>query len=143
MTQLIDGVAGALRALLLLSLKVFRYLSLIVMPHTVMLLLGLLVVWAYLHWRSACAIVGGCDRGVCGVGGITRPLDALCYAIPVGIAILLDLSGRVAIAAGDDWDDCAGGGGAISHAATDHGQGVTGKFFETPYGLYASAIRRI
>jgi hypothetical protein len=90
----IDGVAGWLAAILLLGGSQFMYLSVMVMAHMVMVLLGLLMLWAYLHFRRNpahplkwAALIGL----FAGWAAITRPVDALCYAIPIGIAMLLDV----------------------------------------------------
>jgi hypothetical protein len=102
--ELVDGEAGLLAALLLLSLKWFRHLALLVMSHTVLMLLGLGIIWAWLHWRRVRGAAAdsaesrpraGGDLGwaaiIGALGGwaaITRPLDALVYSIPVGVAML-------------------------------------------------------
>ncbi len=52
-SELAGTVAGLLAALLLLALPVFRQLSLMVMSHTNMLLLGLAIIYAWLHWRQS------------------------------------------------------------------------------------------
>src|SRR5688572_13305568 len=56
MTELIDGAAGLVAALLALGSSILRYMSIIVMSHTLLLLLGLLVLWAWLRWRKTRAI---------------------------------------------------------------------------------------
>ena len=65
------------------------------MSHTVMILLGLLMVWAYLHWRRSARYAWAVAIGViAGWAAITRPVDAMCWAATVGLAILLDLRGK-------------------------------------------------
>jgi 4-amino-4-deoxy-L-arabinose transferase-like glycosyltransferase len=94
-TELTDGVSGLLAALLLVSLTRFRHLSILVMSHTLMLLLGLLMVWAYLHWRKDRKCSWALALGaLAGWAAITRPLDALCFALPIGVAMLVDLRGK-------------------------------------------------
>jgi hypothetical protein len=84
-----DDVLGLLAALMLCALVQFRYVSTITTSHAPMLLLGLAMVWAWMRWRSdhsfAWAVVLGCFAGW---AAITRPLDAMCYAIPIGLAVL-------------------------------------------------------
>ena len=94
-TELLDGAYALLAVLLLISATQFRYLSLIVMSHTVMILLGLLLVWAYLHWRRERRYGWAIAIGViAGWAAITRPVDAICWAAPVGLGILFDLRGQ-------------------------------------------------
>jgi hypothetical protein len=95
-TELTDGLLGCLAALMLVSLTRFRHLSVMVMSHPLMLLLGLLMVWAHLRWRGGrrrpgWAVVIG---AIAGMAAITRPMDALCYAVPIGVAMLIDLGVR-------------------------------------------------
>jgi 4-amino-4-deoxy-L-arabinose transferase-like glycosyltransferase len=92
--ELTDGGLALLAALLLVSLVRFRHLSIMVMSHTLVLALGLAMVWAYLRWRTErrtrWAVVLG---ALAGWAAITRPIDALCFALPIGLAMLLDLRG--------------------------------------------------
>jgi hypothetical protein len=92
--ELTDGALALLAALLLVSLTRFRHLSIMVMSHTLVLTLGLAMVWAYLRWRTErrtrWAVVLG---ALAGWAAITRPIDALCFALPIGLAMLLDLRG--------------------------------------------------
>jgi hypothetical protein len=91
-TELIDGVAGLLAALWLVALSPFRTFSVMVMSHLPMLFLGLLIVWAWLCWRRERRIRWAVLIGVfSGWAAITRPADAIAYAIPVGIAMLVCL----------------------------------------------------
>jgi hypothetical protein len=90
--ELIDGVYAAVAVIALLGLTKFRALSLMLFSQTPMLLFGLLLMLAYLRWRRGpswrwAAVIGG----LAGWAGITRPADALCYALPIGLAMLLDL----------------------------------------------------
>ena len=90
--ELTDGVWGILAALLVLGVPTVRTLSLLVLSYMPMALLGLLLIWAYLHFRRErrlgwAAIIGL----IAGWAAITRPLDAICFAVPVAIAMLFDL----------------------------------------------------
>jgi hypothetical protein len=91
-TELTDGVYGLLAAMLVVAVPTVRTLSLQVLSYMPMALLGLMLLWAYLHFRHAkslrWAAVIGLLAGWC---AITRPLDAICFALPIGIAMLLDL----------------------------------------------------
>ncbi|HEX8916802.1 MAG TPA: glycosyltransferase family 39 protein, partial [Humisphaera sp.] len=93
--ELVDGVAGLLAGLGVASLSFFRMYSVLLTSHEPTLLLGLLLAWGYLRWRRSaggrrggwCAFVGA----AAGWAAITRPADAVCFALPVGVAMLLDL----------------------------------------------------
>src|SRR4029434_6598264 len=87
---LIDCGADMLAALICVSLEWFRYLSLMVMSHSVMLLLGLLILWASLRWRQGRSLKWAVVLGAfIGWAAITRPVDAICYTAPVALAMLL------------------------------------------------------
>jgi hypothetical protein len=77
---------------MLLGLTIFRQISLIIMSHTNMLLLGLIIVWAWPQWRRSrrwpwLAAIGFFS----GWAAITRPIDAMAWVAPVGVALLYDL----------------------------------------------------
>jgi len=91
-TELLDGVSGLLACFWVIALGQFRTFSVMIMSHLPMLLLGLLMIWAWLCWRrerrARWAIVLGIFSGW---AAITRPADAVAYALPIGIAMLIDL----------------------------------------------------
>jgi hypothetical protein len=140
-TRVIDGVAGLLAALLLLSLQWFRYVAFMVMSQPVMLLLGLSMVWAWLHWRDAtgrrklawAAAIGA----LMGWAAITRPVDAICYAAPVGVMMLIELRRA-------GWKQIAITLGLIALCAAPflslqliENKALTGDVLESPYRRYA------
>jgi hypothetical protein len=77
----------------------FRMTSLMNLAQIPALLLGLVMTWAYFHWRAADAprrhigwlIAIGAAAGW---AAITRPVDALVFAIPVGAGMFVDLLGQ-------------------------------------------------
>jgi hypothetical protein len=90
--ELVDGVAGLLAAFVAIASTTLRYLSIIVMSHTVLPLLGLLMFWAWLRWRRSRRVGWAVAIGAfAGWAAITRPVEAICWAAPLGVAILLDL----------------------------------------------------
>lgn len=94
-SEIADGMAALLVALGMLSLEFFRVYSILLTSHEPALLFALLLVWAWLRWRETYALKWAILMGVfAGWGAITRPVDALCYAIPVGVAIVLDVFRR-------------------------------------------------
>jgi 4-amino-4-deoxy-L-arabinose transferase-like glycosyltransferase len=133
-----DRLDGLLAALLLLSLMRFRYLSLIVMSQTTMLLLGLAMVWAYQRWRARPSNAWALVLGVLiGWAAITRPLDALIYAIPVAIGMACDLLGQ-------SWRKWLSTGALVVLGAAPFlsiqliaDKGITGEWLKTPYRLNA------
>jgi 4-amino-4-deoxy-L-arabinose transferase-like glycosyltransferase len=95
-SELLDGIAGLLAALLLVSVPTFRWLSLRVMSPMPVMLMGMLMIYAYLCWRRstgrrqlAWALLIGIFAGW---GAVCRPLDALCYALPVGLLMVIDVA---------------------------------------------------
>ena len=90
--DLLDGLAGWLAVLLLLSLALFRWLALAEMSHSLSALLALLLVWSWLSWREVRGMKWVWFAGfVIGYYAITRPLDAVCIGFPVACAWLWDL----------------------------------------------------
>jgi hypothetical protein len=88
-TELVDGVAGFISVVWLMSLPQFRTISVMQMSHLPMLLLGLLMFWAWLRWRKNKALVWALVLGIfAGWAAITRPADAVAYALPIGVAVL-------------------------------------------------------
>lgn len=135
-TELIDGAAGAVAAVWMVSLQEFRTLSVMVMSHVPMILLGLLMIWAWLRWRRTHSVGWAIAIGAfSGWAAITRPADALCYAVPIGIAMAVELWGRPV----RQW---VATGAAVVLAATPFlalqvisNLGVTGHPFEPAYNL--------
>ena len=90
--ELTDGAWGILAAVLVVAVPTVRTLSLQVLSYMPMALLGLLLIWAYLHFRKERRITWAAVIGLlAGWAAITRPLDAICFALPIGTAMLIDL----------------------------------------------------
>jgi hypothetical protein len=136
-TALIDGVAGLLAALLLSSLSWSRMLSVLLYSQVPMLLLGLLIVWAFLRWRANKRIGWLIAVGAfAGWAAITRPVDAVCYALPIGIGIMFELRK----APPRRWTTAGAClfAGAIPFLALQltFNKGVTGSFTTSPFTYY-------
>lgn len=141
-SELTDGVTGAAAAVLALGLTMFRLQSVMVMAHIPLLLLGLTMIWAWLRWRRAltptAAIAYATVFGTAaGWAAITRPVDALCFALPIGVAMLVatirqPARGRVVglVAA------CLAATPFLAVQATFNRQ-VTGSVFTAPFSAYA------
>ena len=133
-----DGVAGLLAALMLVSLQWFRYLAMMVMSQNVLMLAGLLLIWSWLRWRKENRISWAMALGACaGWMAITRPVDALAYAIPVAVAMLLDLRRLpLSTALKTATMACLFAVPFFTLQIIEN-LGIAGKPFETPYRLYA------
>jgi hypothetical protein len=91
-TELFGGASGLLSALMLVSLGAFRRTSIMIMSQAPVLALLLMAMLAFVYWRQKRC--GGCMvlLGVCvGWAAITRPVDALCLAVPLAVAVLVEL----------------------------------------------------
>ena len=133
MTEIVDGVAGILACLIVLSSNWFRMLSILVYGQPVALLLGLLMVWAWLRWRGSSKLGWSILIGAfAGFLAITPPCrrDLLCdsdrnpHACREEGAALGSIALIVA--------------GALPLLAIQAIQniGVTGHLTQTPFGLY-------
>jgi len=136
-TELFDGAMGLLAVLLVAGVSQFRWLALTPMAHVPILLAGSLLVWAWLKWKDNERPGWGWAIGAAaGWAAITRPVDAICLALPVGVAMAAALwrlpnRARVTVAARVI-------AGALPFLALQavFDVGVTGKLFETPFTRY-------
>jgi hypothetical protein len=86
-TELIDGVAGLLAVLLMISLVLFRWLALMEMSHPAGAMFGLIVLRAWLAWRKSPRMGWIALAAIAAAWyAITRPLDAVCVVAPVALA---------------------------------------------------------
>lgn len=135
--ELVDGSAGLMAALLILSSNLFRVHSTMVMAQIPVMLLGLLMAWAWLRWRCEHRFRWAVAVGAfAGWAAITRPVDALAFALPIGLAMVwelrregfksLTLNATILLA------------GAMPFLALQavFDWGVTGNPFKTPYVMY-------
>jgi 4-amino-4-deoxy-L-arabinose transferase-like glycosyltransferase len=87
--ELADDASGLLAALMVISVRRFRVLSTMVMAQVPSALLGLLLLWAWLRWRRdrrpRWALLIGAFAGW---AAVTRPVDAIAFALPVALAML-------------------------------------------------------
>ncbi len=140
--ELVDGVAGLIAALVLASQSWFRVYSVLLTGHEPMLLFGLLMIWIALRFRADGRLRWvGLLGAIGGWAALTRPVDAVCVAIPVGVAVVVRL--------------VRGGSGKAGFARLMYGvsfaiatatpflavqlifdRGVTGRWLTTPYVAY-------
>jgi hypothetical protein len=140
-TELIDGIAGLLGALLVASNPIFREMSIMVIGEVPAVLGAMLLVWSYLRWQKSRNIGMAIVMGIfAGWLAITRPVDALTIIVPVGIGVLLNLrqlswGRRSAIV-------FAGIAGFCPFLIIQliFNAGVTGRLTETPFDFYTRQV---
>jgi hypothetical protein len=136
-TEAVDGVAGLLCVLWLWCLGDFRFMAVSVRSQMPVLLLGLALVLAWTRWRRDrdwrwAAAVGA----LAGWAAITRPLEAVCFAAPIGLFMAWQLR-RAGLRA---W--AATAGSVVIAAMPFLGlqlvfdKGVTGHWLRTPHQQY-------
>ncbi len=131
----IDAVAGGLAVALLLSDGLYRQESLLTLSHMPVLMFGLLSIVAWLRWRDTFG-----DDWAIAIGfflafaAITRPVDALCFAIPIGIAVLVRCRVKRSFTA-VCW--IAIGMLPLLLLQLLLNRGITNSWLRTPFGLYA------
>jgi hypothetical protein len=135
--ELADGMAGLLVALIVLSSGMFRAQATMVMSQMPAAMLGLLAVWAWLRWRNGRKIGWVLAIGVfAGWGAITRPIDALAFVLPVGVAMAAALWREPR----REWATTGAALvlGALPFLALQaaFNVGVTGNILKTPYVAY-------
>ncbi len=130
--ELLDPLAAWLAALLLICCPMFRALSLMTMSQLPLLLCGLLAIFAWMRWRKSerifWVVVVGASLGL---AAITRPVDAICFGMPIFIALMVRKHRVKNI------------GVAVLSALPFLGvqlianHGITGRWLETPFRFYA------
>jgi hypothetical protein len=134
--ELLDGLWAWVAVLLVLGDSMYRQLSIMTMAQLPLLLDVLLATVLWLRWRRSGRIASAVWIGVClGMAAITRPVDALTFAVPIGAAIAFSTVPRatraravLAILAGMIPF-------LVLQLVLD--RGITGKWLHTPFDLYA------
>jgi hypothetical protein len=123
---------------LLVSLDTFRFLSLVVMSHGAIIMMGLAIVWAYLRWREQHAFGWAMVAGaLTGWAAITRPVDAIAFSLPVAIAVMIELRQMSMKRAMVTLMLALVAAAPFLMLQLIEDVGVTGKLFDTPYAMYA------
>jgi hypothetical protein len=134
-TELLGGSAGFLACVLLLSAGMFRTLSIMVMSQVPVMLAALLAVLAWMKWRKARRGAWAFALGLAvGWACLIRPVDAICFCLPIGIATLADVL-RTRALKSLGW--MAAGVAPMLLIQLISNIGVTGHVFETPFRYYA------
>jgi hypothetical protein len=156
MTDLFDGVAGLLAALMAVALYQLRVFSVMAESHPAMLMLLLLAAWSYIRWRRARGGLAWAAAfgAFAGWAAITRPLDAACLVGPLCVLLAWDAF-RAAAAPGAGTAPAARTAGrrlagalpvlaTVAAAAAPFlllqfvlDKGVTGHYLEPPFIQYA------
>ncbi|HTW95178.1 MAG TPA: glycosyltransferase family 39 protein, partial [Tepidisphaeraceae bacterium] len=88
-TQIFDRRIALLAALLAASSQGMRTQSIEIFPYLPAVLLELAMLWAWLRWHQSPKPRWAFLAGIfAGWALITRPLDALCFIIPLAIAVI-------------------------------------------------------
>ena len=137
-TEMLDGIAGTLAAVTLVGLTIFRLQSIMVMAQIPSLAACLAATWCWLRWRTSPHPTGWAAAvGVAmGWAAITRPVDALCFAVPIGLAMLLAAAQNPPRRLGLPVAVLAMLPFAAIQLSTN--RGVTGSFVTTPFSFYAA-----
>lgn len=139
--EMLDTIAGMIAALLLVSLPLFRMLSIMSLSAMPALLLGMLVLWTGFRWRAARGSIGWLiAAGACsGMLAIIRPVDAVCFALPAWVYILLfSLRGATASSRVRALGILIAAAMPFAAIQLIFNRGVTGSWFQTPFGYYTS-----
>ncbi len=108
LTQFFDSVVGVLGTIMLISLPIFRLVTIMAMSQVPTLFLSLVMIVCWMQWQAArerrwiWAVLLGGASGWC---AITRPLDALIAVIPISVAMLIDFYRRQSSRHGRDARD--------------------------------------
>src|ERR1019366_7412178 len=82
---------GFLAVLFLIAVDPFRHQSVSIGAFGASLLFGMLMIVAWLKWRICAKTKWGLLFGMAaGWGAITRPIDAICFALPICIAAVIE-----------------------------------------------------
>lgn len=140
--EILDGAMALLAVAFMLSEGIFRLDAIMLLSQIPLLLLGLTMTFAWLRWRKLHAERSRGTRwlillgAASGWAAITRPLDALCFAVVIGLGMVMDLRRE----APRLWLRIAG---TIFLACLPFlmlqlvfNRAVTGRFFQSPFEYY-------
>jgi hypothetical protein len=141
--EMFDGALGLLAALLLLGVSAFRWQALTAMSQVPILLAGLSLTWAWLTWRRGRRPGWAWAIGALAAwAAITRPIDAICLALPIAAAMAAELFRDRARKRTEPVSIChlaiALFAGAAPFAAVQliFNLGVTGSLLRSPFTFY-------
>lgn len=136
-SELFDGATGLLAAILLLSVGIFRLMSVMLLSEAPMLLMGLALTFAYLRWHRTNLWIWAILMGIAaGWGAITRPLDGAIFAVAIGVGILMDLWRKPRKIWLTTAADILLGAAPFLGLQLIFNHGVTGHWLYTPFSYY-------
>jgi hypothetical protein len=133
--ELLDGAAAVLAVTLLFANDAYRQSATLAMGQMPCLMYGLLAILFWLRWSARPTARRAVLIGIAlGLAAVTRPVDALIFAIPIAAAIFFGApwSVRVKTAAG-----IAAGLLPFLLLQVVMNRGITGEYFRTPFRMYA------
>jgi hypothetical protein len=140
-TVLIDGIAGAIGALLVGSIPMFREHSIMLMSQTPAMFFSLLLIWVWLRWREHRGIwLAGIAGGIAAWLAMTRPVDALTAIVPVCIGVFIDLRGETWPRRGAILLAALIGAAPFLAIQIAFNYRVTGSVIETPFEFYTRQV---
>jgi hypothetical protein len=135
--ELIDGLAGLIAALMTVSVSEFRRVALMNLSQVPSLFIGLWTLFCFVQWRRRPSWIWTLLIGVtAGWHAITRPLDAVCFALPVGIAMLVEMRRWPAKRIASCVALLAIGASPFVLLQVVFNLGVTGHWWQTPLAYY-------
>ncbi|MGC4030992.1 MAG: glycosyltransferase family 39 protein [Tepidisphaeraceae bacterium] len=91
LVEVVDGLGGVIGVICFWGTTNTRMLATMITSHNAMLMLGPLMVWLFLRWRKKPTLLRSAWLGLAvALAGFTRPVDALAYAVPIGIFVLYE-----------------------------------------------------
>src|SRR5206468_2540958 len=99
---------------------------------------ALLMLWAWLRWRRGNACGWAVAVGFfAGWAAVIRPVDAFCYALPVGVAMLAELRRQRSSAIAKTAGLLVLGAAPFLGLQLAYNRGTTGSWLKTPWAEYA------
>ncbi|MDB5327048.1 MAG: putative rane protein, partial [Phycisphaerales bacterium] len=90
-TEIIGGAAGLTAMFFLWASAQARMLATMETSHNAMIFLGVLTLWLFLRWRKNPGAGWSLALGLfVALAGFTRPADALAFAVPIGLGVLVE-----------------------------------------------------
>ena len=136
-TRLTNGLLGLAAPTLLVTLFVFRYAALTNLAQVPVMMLSLGALFCVLRWIDTGRLGwAGAAGALGGWAGITRPVDAIVFGLPVLVLFLLHLRRRPLRQAGAAMGLSVACALPLLGLQVVQNVGTTGSPWQTPYGKY-------
>ena len=140
-SRCIDRTAGHLAVLLVLACPMVRTLSIMTMGQLPLLMYALAAVVGWVRWRDGAGSWGWAVfvGGSLGLAALTRPVDALCFGIPIAVGVVITWFDRSEVRRRMLASLLGFVVGVLPCVAVQaiSDRGITGDWFVTPFRLYA------